>query len=119
MAAEDFYLFLSATQGSLGKFGAKDDTKFGGQELPEADVKQLKEFTGITERSGFKLNRWAWFGSVLGDLAVTNAFRKVMATREYVPGVSRLIIYGYSAGAKNALELCQEFDKSNVGPDPA
>lgn len=118
MAAEDFYLFFSGTQARGGRISAKDDVKSGGQELPEGEVNQLDEFKDITERAGFKLNKWAWYGSVLGDLGVRNAFRKLTGAMGYVPGVSRLIIYGYSAGGKNALELCREFDKSNIGSDP-
>jgi hypothetical protein len=116
MAAKDFYLYFSGTQG--GYPDKESDRRNGGV---RKDVGDMDEFKGITQRDGFELERWVWTGSIYSDRGVLDARDRLLAegrgeSPRYVPGVSRLIIYGYSAGGKNALELCREFDKNNANP---
>ncbi|MEZ6133125.1 MAG: hypothetical protein R3C59_31025 [Planctomycetaceae bacterium] len=101
-ARRDFFLFFSGVQGT----GVTDIQK-GGKMLRQDDVPKLNARTGV------RLVRVGWFGSIRNVRGIDEAFNLVTLGNQYVPGDSRLVIYGHSAGAANALDLCRRFDKHN------
>src|SRR5262245_14386477 len=114
MAAKDFYMFFGGTQGTL--LDEAEDRRNGGIRKP---WEGMEEFKGIAPRVGFELERWVWTGSIFEMRGVIDARDRLVAEGRgelprYVPGVSRLIIYGYGAGGKNGLELCRAFDNFNA-----
>lgn len=108
-ARADFFLFFSGVQGggSWGGGGVVDVRKGGGA-LQQADVPWL------APRPGVPLIRQGWFGSIRNQRGVNEAFNNVVHSAQYDPGASRLVIYGHSAGAVNALELCRLFERHNT-----
>jgi hypothetical protein len=108
--ASNVLLFLSGVQGQTDD---EDITAAEGQEVPigEGGQGMFNDLIAIVSRSQTKAVKKGFYGSIARSLTVVNrATQFIQACDEYTPPDSKLIIYGYSAGAANALDLCRYFD---------
>lgn len=105
----DILLFFSGVQGKTDH----DDFVAGGRRVDNGDQGSFDELTAIPDRNGYPRINKGWYGSIVMQRGINAASDFMNQCKEYVPGESKLIIYGYSAGGYNALTLCRLFDEYN------
>jgi hypothetical protein len=98
-ATVDLFVFLT---------GVDEDR--AAQPLPADEFKQQ-----WASRAGFRVVQKGWFGSIKKRGAVVSAaLQDIVSTPGFEFGNSKLVIFGYSAGGWNALDLCRQLE---VRPD--
>lgn len=110
VAVADFFLYFSGVQGGRDAVAGSriDDVVKGGTRL---DAKELP--ADIKAQRGLELLKLGWFGSVKNQKGIKGAFDLMNGNSRYDAETSRLVIYGHSAGAANALDLCRLLDKAD------
>jgi hypothetical protein len=107
VAVADFFLYFSGVQGGRGATASSgvDDIAKGGKRLAPTDLP-----ADVRAQRGLELIKLGWFGSVKNKAGINEAFNLMNGNSRYDAEVSRLVIYGHSAGAANALDLCRLLD---------
>lgn len=96
--------------------GNADSVNMGGVVLKQGDSTEFNDLLTIPARPGFPLLRVGIGGSNTTSLAVAQVTRLIL--NNHVPGSgARIILYGYSVGAKQLLEVCGEVEKVNRPPN--
>lgn len=103
-------IFLSGVQGKT----SVEDINSAGVEVKGQEQGFFDEMLKIAKKGKPPAIAKGWYGSIDGKTKTVNAAANYIANApEYVPGKSKLIIYGYSAGGMNALLLTQSIDALN------
>lgn len=103
-------IFLRGVQGKT----SVEDINAAGTEVKAQEQEFFDEMLKIAGKGQPPAMAKGWFGSIEGkDKTVKAAKAFLSSVPEYVPGKSKLIIYGYSAGGMNALMLTRSIDEIN------
>ena len=92
--------------------GVVDDGGFGGKELDPADGgPQFQDFAQVPSRPGFGKRVKGFGGSLVNSVGVVAAVNFI---EQGLEKGSKVILYGYSAGAKQLLEVCERLNGRNT-----
>lgn len=96
--------------------GKADDVGFGGKELTGKDSAEFADLMTIPPRPGFALIRRGFGGSLVNNDGIAETITTIITS--HLPGNGgRIILYGYSAGAKQLMEACFLLDARNTFPN--
>lgn len=96
--------------------GKADDVGFGGKELAAKDSTEFADLVTIPPRPGFALIRRGFGGSLVNADGITETIATIITSHQPGNG-GRIILYGYSAGAKQLMEACFALDARNTFPN--
>lgn len=93
--------------------GKADGNDFGGRQLAAGDSAEFDDVLTLQPRAGFHLRCVGFGGSLLNDSATPVALREILQFHMPWDG-SKLMLCGYSAGARQVMEIAAALDLQNL-----